>query len=189
MNSYRYNLVNAITWFRIISFPLLMVLIAVNTIHVFAWVLGLCFLTDLTDGYLARKWRVETEHGTRLDSIGDDLTILAGIAGAWFFKREFLIEQRLIIGTMLLLFMTQTILAFFRYGRITSFHTLLAKSAAILQGTFLILLFLMDSPFLPLFYGAALVTTLELLEEIVLVVLLKEWKTNVKGLYWVLRKR
>jgi phosphatidylglycerophosphate synthase len=181
--------VNGITWVRVIAFPFLVLLIYLDRQDIFKWLLGICFFTDLIDGMLARKLKVASVFGTKLDSIGDDLTILAGILGVWFFKQDFLIEQRWTIGVMLVLFVLQTLLAFIRYGRITSFHTFLAKLAALLQGTFLLLLFFTQSPFYPLFYVAAIVTTLELIEEIILVMLLNEWRANVRGVFWVLRNR
>ena len=71
----------------------------------------------------------------------------------------------------------------------TNFHTYLAKTAALLQGIFLIITFFTDQPNLILFYAAAIVTMLELIEEIILVGLLKHWKANVKGIYWVLKEK
>jgi CDP-diacylglycerol--glycerol-3-phosphate 3-phosphatidyltransferase len=70
----------------------------------------------------------------------------------------------------------------------TSFHTYLAKTAALLQGIFLLLVFFTDEPILILFYAAAIVTMLELTEEIILISLLPQWQANVKGIYWVLKK-
>jgi phosphatidylglycerophosphate synthase len=183
-----YFVVNGITWVRVVAFPFLLLLIWTDRQDLFKWLLGICFFTDAIDGILARKLKVASVFGTKLDSIGDDLTILAGVLGVWFFKKGFLYEQRWFIGTMLGLFAVQTLLAFLRYGRITSFHTVLAKLAAILQGSFLILLFFTDEPFLPLFFAASFITTLELIEEIILVLMLKEWHTNVKGIFWVVRR-
>jgi CDP-diacylglycerol--glycerol-3-phosphate 3-phosphatidyltransferase len=34
-----------------------------------------------------------------------------------------------------------------------------------------------------------LITTLELIEEIIITFLLPEWKANVKGLYWIIKRR
>jgi CDP-diacylglycerol--glycerol-3-phosphate 3-phosphatidyltransferase len=48
-------------------------------------------------------------------------------------------------------------------------------------------MFLFDRPAYWLFYTTALITALELIEEIIIVFFLREWKTNVRGLYWVLR--
>jgi CDP-diacylglycerol--glycerol-3-phosphate 3-phosphatidyltransferase len=85
------------------------------------------------------------------------------------------------------LFFVQTTYAFIRYGKMTNFHTYLAKTAALLQGVFLILVFFTEEPSLILFYAATIVTMLELTEEIILVDLLPQWKTNVKGIFWVLK--
>ncbi len=71
----------------------------------------------------------------------------------------------------------------------TSFHTYLAKVAAILQGIFLILIFHLPDPVYTLFYIASFITMLDLLEEIILILILPIWEANVKGIYWVMRKQ
>jgi CDP-diacylglycerol--glycerol-3-phosphate 3-phosphatidyltransferase len=188
MKSRAFYLVNAITLYRVLAAPFLVFLILNDRIDLFKWLLGISFFTDLIDGQLARKYKVASRFGAYIDSIGDDLTVLAGIAGVYFFKPEFLHDQKTWIIVMVALFFLQIILALIRYRRISSFHTLFAKMAALLQGSFLILLFFMEEPFMALFYLAAAVTILDLIEEIVLVFLLKEWRSNVRGLYWILRE-
>lgn len=183
-----YYFINGITIYRILAAPVLIWLIYTGNRDVFKWLLAISFFTDLIDGYLARKFHVESILGTRLDSIGDDLTILAGFIGMYFFTPEFFREQLYVFITLGALFVIQTILAFIRYGKTTSFHTYMAKISAILQGVFLILLFFLSEPYYPLFYVTAICTGIELVEEIIMTLLLKEWKTNVKGLYWI-RKR
>lgn len=184
-----YYVVNAITLYRILAAFLLFFLIYINRPDVFKWMLGISFFTDLIDGPLSRKFKVSSNFGTYIDSIGDDLTVIAGLAGIYFFKRDFLYEQQFYIVLLFSLFIIQIVMALIRYGRISSFHTIMAKTAAILQGTFLILLFLLPEPVYFLFYSAVFVTVIDLLEEMILVVILSEWKTNVKGLYWVLKDK
>jgi cardiolipin synthase len=86
------------------------------------------------------------------------------------------------------LYMLQIVLALIRYGKISSFHTYAAKIAAISQGIFLILFFFLPQPLFILFYLTAVITILDLAEEIILVIILPQWETNVKGLYWVIKK-
>lgn len=62
-----------------------------------------------------------------------------------------------------------------------------AKAAAVLQGVFLVLLFFLPNPLYELFYAATLVTAFELMEEIIVTFWLPKWRTNVKGLYWILK--
>jgi len=184
-----FYIVNAITLYRISAAFYLVWLLYAGDIETFKWLLGISFFTDLIDGPLARKYKVTSKAGAYMDSIGDDLTILAGIAGTFIFKPEFLYREKVIILVLVSLFFLQIIAALYRYGKISSFHTLLAKLAAILQGSFLILLFFLPEPVYPLFYAASLITLLDLIEEIILVMILEKWEANVKGIYWVIKAR
>jgi CDP-diacylglycerol--glycerol-3-phosphate 3-phosphatidyltransferase len=71
----------------------------------------------------------------------------------------------------------------------TSFHTYAAKLAALSQGVFLILFFFLGEQLETLFYFTIAITALDLVEEIILVLVIRQWATDVKGLYWVLRKK
>lgn len=181
--------INGITLYRIVAAPVLLILIFTGEFDIFKWLLGISFFTDLIDGFLARRYKVASVLGTRLDSLGDDLTVLAGVIALFVTKTEFIKEQKFVFILLLLLFLTQITYAFIRYGKITNFHTWLAKAAALLQGVFLLLAFFTGEPNLVLFYAAAIITILEIIEEIILVRLLPNWETNVKGIYWVLKRR
>jgi CDP-diacylglycerol--glycerol-3-phosphate 3-phosphatidyltransferase len=180
-------IINGITLYRIIAAPFLLGLIFTGQYDIFKWLLGVSFFTDLIDGYLARKFKVTSVLGTRLDSIGDDLTILVGMIGLFVMKTTFIKQEIVIFIILFSLFLVQTIYAFIRYRKMTSFHTYLAKTAALLQGIFLLFTFFTGEPNLILFYVAAIITMLELTEEIILVIWLKHWETNVKGIYWLLK--
>ncbi len=184
-----YYVINGITLYRIVTAPLLLVLLFLKQYDLFKWLLAVSFFTDLIDGFLARKYKVTSILGTKLDSIGDDLTVAVAVTGLFVIFPEFIRQQKWVFIILLGLFLTQMAYAFIRYGKMTNFHTLLAKTAALLQGIFLLLTFFTGQPYLLLFYTAAVVTMLELIEEIILVYLLPEWKANVRGLYWALTKR
>ena len=180
-------IINGITLYRIIAAPGLLVLLFTKQYDIFKWLLGVSFFTDLIDGYLARKFKVTSILGTKLDSIGDDLTVLVGLTALFVLKAEFIKQHIIIFIILLALFLVQTTYALIRYRKMTNFHTYLAKTAALFQGVFLILVFFTEEPSLILFYAATIVTMLELTEEIILVDLLPQWKTNVKGIFWVLK--
>ena len=180
--------INGITFYRIIAAPFLLVLLFAKQYEVFKWLLGLSFFTDLIDGYLARKFKVTSILGTKLDSIGDDLTVLVGLIALFVLKLEFMKQHIIIFIILLVLFLVQITYGFIRYKKMTNFHTYLAKTAALLQGVFLIFVLFTEEPSLILFYVAAIVTMLELTEEIILIRLLPKWQANVKGIYWVLKK-
>ena len=189
MHRRSFYMVNGITLYRMIAAALLLVLIISRQPEIFKWLIAISFFTDAIDGYLARRFKVNSVGGAKLDSIADDLTIAVAIVGMIVFKPGFLRQEITIVILLLILFVLQTSLAFARYGKMSSFHTYSAKAAAIVQGIFLILLFFLDNPVYSLFYIAAGVTMIDLVEEIILVWMLPEWKTDVKGLYWILRKK
>jgi phosphatidylglycerophosphate synthase len=184
-----YYIINSITLYRLLAAPVLIFLVFSGNINMFKWLIAFSFFTDAIDGFLARKFKVVSRMGSKLDSIADDLTMTAGIFGVFLLK-PYLVQQELfLIITMLVLLFIQMLLAFVRYRKMTSFHTYIAKVAAVLQACFLILLFFLpDIPFW-LFYFAAAFTILDLIEEIILIFVLPGWKTDVKGLFWVLRSR
>jgi CDP-diacylglycerol--glycerol-3-phosphate 3-phosphatidyltransferase len=184
-----YYFVNAITLYRLVAAPLMVFLLIYSRPDIFKWMIGISFFTDAIDGYFARKFNVASIAGAKLDSIADDLTIVVAMAAVFVFKTEFVKEQSIIFICLFALLIIQTIYALFRYGKISSFHTYSAKIAAILQGSFFILLFFLPEPLYPLFYIAAFVTGVELLEELFITHFLPEWETDVKGLYWVLKRK
>jgi CDP-diacylglycerol--glycerol-3-phosphate 3-phosphatidyltransferase len=189
MKPKEYYLVNAITAYRVISAPVLMVLALTGNLAIFKWLLPISFFTDSIDGALARKLHVTSVFGSKLDSIGDDLSFLAALVGIFAFKLDFILANLVMIVPLLGLYLFQAVYALFKYGKITSFHTYLAKTAAISQGFFLIFLFLLPQPIYWLFYTALAITMLDLIEEIIILYLLPTWETNVKGLYWVLKEK
>lgn len=183
-----YHIVNGITLYRLLAVPLLFFLIFNQRPHLFKWILAFSFFTDIMDGYFARRFKVVSILGAKLDSIADDFTIIAAMTGVFIFRSEFLKEHFIIIALLFVLYLFQLILSVIRYGKISSFHTYSAKMAALFQGTFLILLFFLPKPVITFFYTTIFVTAINLIEEIILVLLLPQWQTDIKGLYWVRRR-
>ena len=184
-----YYMINAITLYRLLAAPLLIFLAFIHQLNLFRRLLAISFCTDAFDGYLARKYKTTSIFGAKLDSVADDFTVIAAIIGIILFRPGFLVQEVNIIILLLSLFLLQNICAFARYKRMSNFHTYTAKVAAIAQGIFLVLFFFVPKPGYTLFYIAAITTIVDLVEEIILVLVLREWQANVKGLYWVMKKR
>ena len=184
-----FYLVNFLTYYRLIAAPILIVLMACHQVFLFKWLLAISFFTDAVDGTLARTYRVTSKRGSVIDSIADDLTILAAIISMLIYKPNFILDHIYVIGVLLFFYLTQLIYALSRYGRMSSFHTYIAKFAAVAQGIFMVAFFFLDQPPLWLFYITVWATIADLLEEIVLVALLPQWTANVKGIYWVLKNK
>ncbi len=184
-----YYIINSITIYRLVVAPLLAFLALDHLPGPFKWLLAVSFFTDAIDGYLSRRYKVTSILGSRLDSIADDFTIVAAIIGLLVFKPGFIRHELILIGALLGLFILQTVLALMRYGKLTSFHTYMAKTAAITQGIFLLLIFFLPATPYIVFYPSVFITRLDLTEEIILVMILPHWQADVKGLYWIIKKQ
>lgn len=184
-----YYIINGITLYRLVAAPFLLFLILNRQTDIFKWLLAFSFFTDAIDGFLARRYKVVSVMGAKLDSLGDDLTVIVGVIGLFVLRPEFIKKEYLWLVFIFILFLVQVISALIRYRAFSNFHTYLAKLAAILQGSFLILSFFLDEPIRLLFYIAVIVTALDLLEEIILTYLLARPKTDVRGIYWVLKQK
>jgi len=189
MRKRSYYIVNGITLWRVLMAPLVIFLAIHGDEGLFKWFLAVSFLTDAIDGTLARRYHICSKMGAKLDSIGDDLTILAAFVGMMVFHADFVRQELTLLLLLAGLYLLQVALALHRYGKMTAFHTILAKGAAILQAVFLLTLFFWPGAPGLLFYAAAALTALDLAEEIVLIFLLREWRADVKGLYWILKGR
>lgn len=183
------RIINLITAYRIVTFPLLIFLLIIHQFTIFKWLLLASFMTDAIDGYLARKYNATSILGAKLDSIGDDLTVLAAVAGLLSVQPDFIEKELMLILILAGVFLIQLICSLVKYKKISSFHTYLAKTAAVVTAIFLLSIYFFEKILYPLFYASYIITSLELLEEIIIVFILPEWKANVKGVYWILKRK
>lgn len=182
-----HNIPNTLSVYRIIAAPGLLLLIIMDESTLFTWLLLISLISDILDGMIARAFQLQSMLGARLDSIGDMSTFVVAIIGILTFQMAFVREQ--IVGSCLVLgfYLLQTVVALVKYHKITSFHTILAKINACFQSFFIMTLFIFGFQGW-IFYPMVVVSVITYFEEILLVLLLKEPKSNVGGLWRVLRK-
>jgi phosphatidylserine synthase len=156
-----------------------------HRLEMFRWLLLGCLVSDFLDGWVARTFRLSSQLGAALDSIADVLTLSLAAAGMVVFERAFVSEHRHALLLVVGLFVAEVVASLVRYGRPSSFHTLLAHISAYLTGAFLISLFFWGYHGW-LFYPALVTCLVELAEELALVCLLPQWRTDVGGIYRLL---
>ena len=182
------HLPNLISAARILSVPVLVVLAYLNKEEPFKWLLLAALLSDIADGLIARSFKLTSTLGAKLDSIGDALLITAAFYGTVVFHQEFVNNHMTWFAVVLGLWVLTILISFLRYGRLASFHSYASRASAYALGIFVMVLFLWG--FKPLiFYAAVIISVLAILEEFVMFWLLPDWTPNVRGVYWILRKR
>ena len=179
------TLPNLLSACRIALAPVLLALAWRGLPEAFLAVLALALLTDLLDGWLARRLGQVSDRGAELDSLGDLCVYLAVPVAAWWLWPEALLRDPVSVTVIVASYTFTSALGFLRYGRVKSFSTWSGRVSAFVLSAGAVLL-LLDVSVWPL-RVAALVVVLSDLEEIAMMALLPRWRANVPSLWHAAR--
>lgn len=183
----RINIADWISISRVLLSIVLIFLLFLGYRFYFQWILLIALFTDALDGFLARRLKIASIHGAKLDSFADAFLFSVCVIAIVVFETSFVSEHLNLIVVALSIYLIQLSLAYYKYGKPSSFHTYLAKTAAFIQGSFFLVLFFLGTVEW-LFYLTIAISLLETFEEITLIFIFPKWKANVKGLFWIFKK-
>jgi len=125
-------LANIITFSRLIL-GLFMVIFAYlgNTIY-FVIVYCLALLTDLSDGFIARKLKLESEFGKKFDILADNFIVLCLIVSFYFFKFDLLLKYMYVGLFLFSYFLIVQVTSKVKTKKLIFMRTYAAQLAAIL---------------------------------------------------------
>ncbi|MGC9471399.1 MAG: CDP-alcohol phosphatidyltransferase family protein [Bacteroidales bacterium] len=183
----RLSLPNLLSFYRMLAFPVILYFIISGKEKWFAILLVINLLTDVLDGLIARAFHCATEFGAWLDSTADDLTYLLAFTGIFVFKWEDF-QPHAISFLIFIGFLVSTILfSLFRFKKIPRFHLYSTRISGYIQGIFFICLFTIGF-IKPFYYFMIIWGILAAVEHIVIQLIIPAMRSNVKGLYWVLKE-
>ena len=181
-----FTIPNILGFYRLLAFPFILWFALSGKENLFAVFLVINLLTDVVDGFIARKYKMESEFGARLDSLADIFTYLLAFTGIYIFKLEDFIPHLtsfiLFLGMMALI----VIVSLIKFGRFPSFHLYSTRIGGYIQGAFFIVLFTYDfiSPF---YYLMIIWGIISAIEHITIQMIIPRMRSNLKGLCWVLK--
>lgn len=183
MSGIKYSLVNILTVFRILIAPVLLILLF-KEMAAFKWLLLSAFITDALDGFLARRWKVTTKLGARLDSLADDILFVVSLIAVLYYQSVFLSGHMVAIGCLIFTYMIKILVLWCKHYRfISAMHTYMSKTAAFLQAIFFLhCIFFQPNNFL--FHTTVIITMIAITEETIIILAFRELKQNVKGLFF-----
>ena len=179
-----FNLPNAISFYRLIMFPVILGLALAGNEKWFVILLCISLVSDILDGSIARYFNLQTKFGAGLDNLADIGTYILALYGLFRFRWEPVEPHAWLLYLFLGVFIMSYIVASARFGKIPGLHLYSAVSAGYLQGIFFFVLFVWD--FYPwLYYLAVGWGVIAYIEKILVLLRLDDVKAGVKGLYWL----
>lgn len=179
---------NLISFYRLLVFPLILYFAIAGKETLFAAFLVINLLSDAIDGFIARRFKMETELGARLDSFADNLTYVLVFIGIFVFKLEdfmpHIVSLLIFIGSLLF----TVFFSLLRFRKFPSFHLYITKIGGYIQGAFFICLFTIGFV-TPFYYFVICWGILGAIEHIAIQLSITEMRSNVKGLYWILKEK
>jgi len=179
---------NMITSYRLIMFPVILWFAISRREQLFTIFIIINFVSDILDGFIARRFNMKTEIGAKLDSFADNLTYLLAFTGLFIFKmddiRPHLVSFILFIGFLVL----SVVVSLFKFGKFPSFHCYMTKIGGYIEGAFFVCLFTLGF-YAPFYYFVIAWGILGAVEHIAIQMIIPEMRSNVKGIYWVLKER
>ena len=176
---------NFLSFYRLLASPFILYFALSQKENLFAVFLIVNLLTDIADGFIARRFNMETELGARLDAFADNFTYALAIVGIYVFKLDDFLPHLLSFLIFIAFLILPILLSLIKFGRFSSFHLYMNKIAGYIEGIFFVLLFTVGF-IVPLYYLMIVWGILGAIESIIIQLLIPELRSNAKGLYWVL---
>ncbi len=178
---------NILSSYRILVFPLLMYFALSGNEKLFAIFLIINLVTDVLDGFIARNFNQQTAIGARLDSIGDIGTYIAAFTGVYVFKWDIISQHSTPIFAFLFFYILFYIVSFMKFKKVPSLHLYSFKTCGYVQGIFFLVLF--TTGFQLWFYYLAMAWgIIACIEELIVILVLKELKSDVRSIYFILKE-
>lgn len=178
---------NVLSLLRLIAAPVLLVLAYQGRAQVFLGLYGAALVTDIIDGKLARWLNQTSEFGAKLDSWGDFALYMTVPLDAYWLRPDFVHSEWPTFFAIVAAYTCPVAIGFFKYRRLTSYHTKGAVLSAYLVGAASFVVFA-QGPAWPLRL-ATLVLLIAELEEIAITAVLPQWTANVSTLGRALKIR
>lgn len=182
------NVPNILSFYRLLSFPFVLIFALYRYEDIFVILLIINLITDALDGIIARMFNLETEFGAKLDAYADIGMYITAIIGVIMFKSKELAPYYISLTIFVTVFIIPKIISFYRFRKFPSLHLYSSKTGGYMQAFFFFTLFVFGLN-VAFYYIVIIFGILSFLEQIVVLLITPELKSNVKGIYWIIKSK
>lgn len=183
-----YSIPNLLSFYRIFTFPLVLYFALSQNELIYFILILIDLISDILDGFIARRFKLQTEFGARLDTFADIGMYILAFLGVVIFKASELDPYIFSLLVFFMVFAIPKIIGWIKFRRFPSLHLFSSKIGGYLQGFFFLHLFIFG--FSPGFYYVMIIFgILSFIEQIIIVLIVRDMRSNMKGLYWILNDK
>ncbi|NLN66434.1 MAG: hypothetical protein GX144_13735 [Clostridiaceae bacterium] len=150
---------NILSVSRIVFLPLLFIFIALKMYFSFTVAYAILGMTDMFDGFIARRFNMKTEIGKHLDSTAD---LFFFLSSAWFIYAlytEYFNPNLILFFIFMGVLVASMLISYICCGKVILMHTFLAKLCAILVYFLVILSYFFNTAWFITFIICAYIVT------------------------------
>ncbi len=178
---------NILSSYRLVALPFISYAIYYGFRDWFFILLFINLATDILDGFLARRFKWESELGARLDSLADLGTYAMSFWGMLSLEYEFVSNHYIYFLIIIGMYILPQIISYIKFQKFPSLHLYSCKLAGYIQGFFMLFYYMewgTELYFNFMFWASCIAE----IEEILILLFIPTMRSNLQGIYWVLKK-
>lgn len=144
-------------------------------------------LTDVLDGFLARRWGAATEYGSRLDSAADMVLVVCAAFWVILVEPSVFFDNKLLVLSWMLMGTASLVVGLVKFRRIPDLHLYMTKASSAAGYVFIIFMFVVGYS-AALFYIASALLIISTLESLLLQLLTHKPDERVRSILYAYRQ-
>lgn len=188
MRDHLRTLPNQLTAARLVLLPILWLLAALG-MPVFVGIgLAASFVTDILDGYLARRLGQVSDFGSRFDSLVDNILIPSALVWVWLLRPEVYRDHLLLALVAVVLYFSSLLVGIVKFRRFANLHLQSKRLGSVLMYLFVVHTLIVDHYNAILFYLALTVFLISSTEGLVLQLLCSRVDEHMHSILFVFKR-
>lgn len=180
---------NQLTAARLALIPIMWVLAWMKLPAYIGIGIFICFVTDVLDGYIARRLNQVSDFGSKFDSLADNLLLPSALVWVWLFRPEIYLDNPLICILGITLYFASLLLGGFKFKRFANLHLYSSKAASVALHLFVSHALIVNQYSRIFFYIAAVMFIVSSSETFILQLVSRRVDEHMGSLILVLQRR
>ena len=178
-----YNIPNFLSLYRLLSVPVLFYIAYKGDEQLFFYWFLFNMFTDFLDGFIARRFNMQTNFGAKLDSTADFAMYLLAMYALLRFKWHDLEPYKISFFLLIFYYIFIDVFSLIKFKEVSSLHLISAKASGVLEALFFFMLFYKG--FEPILYWIMfLVVSFSFFENVYFLFKIDRMRSDLKGIFW-----